>query len=213
MRAVGGAGPDRAVLRLVQLVVDDLEASTRSEPRSSTGDTRKWRWIRTGAPVGLRSAKPRRISRLRSRVRLGKPRAAHSALRCRGPPPGVDHHVHPRQLPQLLQLLVGERRLGGAAAAEDVDLPDAARRAPRGRARRCRSGEDVLLGWRGSGRGPSPRPCCPPPRRGLGLEVGVEVAEVGVGVVPAGRTRWRSGSPAGTRGGSPSGRSVRAPTA
>ena len=98
---------------------------------------------------------------------------------------GVDDHVDARQLAELLQLLVGEGRLGRAAAAEDVDLADpvALELVERvlgdvgGRQHLARAGEDARQVHRH----------VPVADHGrvLGGEVEAEAAEVRVGVVPA----------------------------
>ena len=97
----------------------------------------------------------------------------------------VDDHVDAGQLAQLLELLVGEGGLGRAAPAEHVDLADAAR---------GELLEGVLgdvgarqqLGRAGQDAGQVHRHVAVADHHGLlGREVEAEVAEVGVGVVPA----------------------------
>ena len=162
-----------------------MRPSTRSVPMISTGDTRKCRWIRTGAPVGSRSANPRRISRLRSRVRFGL-RAAHSALRwSRATSCGSTITSTPGSSPSSFSSLL-------------VNAAWAGPRRPRTWISRMRLlgellegvlgdvglGEDVLRAGEDPGEVHRHVPVAHHRRR-LRLEVEAEVAEVGVGVVPA----------------------------
>ena len=141
--------------------------STRSVPRISTGETRKCRTIRRGAPLG------RALRRTRAGARgcghgcdWGSAATSAWLERVEDQLGRVDDDVDARQLAELLQLLVGEGRLGRAAAAEHVDLADAARpRARPARARRCRWPPAPRGCSPGCAPGPSPRCRCRPRRR------------------------------------------------
>ena len=130
----------------------------------STGETRKCRkrcaWARRSARAG-ELAQQLQVARRGSRFGPASTSAADERVEL--DVGRVDDHVDPRQLAELLELLVGEGRLGRAAPAEHVDLADpVALRARAARARRCRSGAAPRASWRGCAPGPSPRCRCRP---------------------------------------------------